>query len=294
MEPAAATDAPPQEAAYWRALAPGCPIDDVGHLQSIGVLDPGPLDLAALRPRFLAEGYLHLPGFDWGQAAPALARIPRAVAAAGWPPVFSFVYDPFWQLFVRLADLVPGLLGAPAARLPAFWTWLVDPASEQSGWAPHRDRGPKALRPDGTPTALTTWIALTDPSPLNGCMYLVPADRDPGYGRDEDGGFRFDLGSIVALPGKAGDLFLWNQSVLHWGGRARRRAGEPRISVAMEFQAADVAAMDQPLMAPDSVPLFDARLKLIAKQVLQYEHMHPPGAACAAFCRAVLGLAPAS
>ena len=29
--------------------------------------------------------------------------------------------------------------------------------------------------------SLTTWIPLTDVSPLNGCMYLLPAHMDPKY-----------------------------------------------------------------------------------------------------------------
>ena len=44
--------------------------------------------------------------------------------------------------------------------------------------------------------------------------------------------------------------------------------------MAFEFQRDDVKPFNQPLLAPDVVPGFDDRLKLICKQILQYQHMY--------------------
>jgi hypothetical protein len=44
--------------------------------------------------------------------------------------------------------------------------------------------------------------------------------------------------------------------------------------MAFEFQRAEVAPMNAPLLPPLAFHDFGARLKLIAKQVLQYRHMY--------------------
>jgi uncharacterized protein YecA (UPF0149 family) len=53
------------------------------------------------------------------------------------------------------------------------------------------------------------------------------------------------------------------------------------VSIAFEFQRADVPAFNRPLLDPLVVLPFETRLKLIASQVDRYRHMHEvdPGAA---------------
>ena len=81
--------------------------------------------------------------------------------------------------------------------------------------------------------------------------------------------------SVRALPVEPGDYLIWNQAVLHWGSRSSRLAQGPRISMALEFQRGDVAPFNGPLLPPLTRPGFEARLKLVAKQILQYRHMYP-------------------
>ena len=40
---------------------------------------------------------------------------------------------------------------------------------------------------DGSPRYTTAWIPLTDATPNNSCLYVVPRHADPGYGSNEDG-----------------------------------------------------------------------------------------------------------
>src|SRR5262249_2352546 len=79
---------------------------------------------------------------------------------------------------------------------------------------------------------------------------------------------------IRALPATAGSVFAWNQALLHWGSRASRLGREPRVSVAFEFQRGDQPAIEQPLLDPLCAPTFEERIGLIAKLMLQYNHMH--------------------
>jgi ectoine hydroxylase-related dioxygenase (phytanoyl-CoA dioxygenase family) len=198
----------------------------------------------------------------------------RALSVNGLSPVFAFIYDEFWIPFFKLHNVYTGLLGGKYYVLPDFWVWNVDPQKGEAGWKPHRDKGRQSLFPDRTPKSLTTWIPVSTATPLNGCMYIVPAMFDPTYGREDEMQWKFDYSSIRALPGNPGEFFIWNQAVLHWGSKTSPRAPESRVSMAFEFQRADVAPFNQPLISPLSVLSFESRLKLIAKQILQYRHMY--------------------
>ena len=56
-----------------------------------------------------------------------------------------------------------------------------------------------------------------------------------------------------------------------------KREGAIDLVVALEFQRADAAPFNQPLLPPLSVLDFPSRLMLIGKQILQYRHMYPLG-----------------
>jgi hypothetical protein len=256
----------------WLARAPGLHIGDDAVRQAVRTFRPTNSQAADLDERLLHEGYFQL-NHDFGLDLAKMADTVRRFSAAGIPPVFCCVFDEFWAPVQAMDAMYGGLLG-PYGLLPDFWIWNVDPAKGEAGWKPHRDRGHISLRPDGRPLTLTTWIPLTEATPLNSCMYVLPAHADPTYGTDRDNEYRFDLPSIRALPAKPGDLFVWNQAVIHWGSRTSHRATESRISMAFEFQANDSKPFNTPILRPDQPVPFDLRLKLIAKQVLQYRHMY--------------------
>jgi hypothetical protein len=258
---------------YWRGFAPGLTLGDGANLK-----DLAPLDLPAERPAEIAalikrEGYVQQTHADWGVDTAAMAAAVRALSAEEISPVFAFLFDEFWAPFARLHALYESLLG-PYAMLPDFWVWNVDPAKDDAGWKPHRDRGHIALLPNRAPKSLTTWVPLTEATPLNGCIYIVPADRDPTYGTYNEAKMQFELPAIRALPAAPGDFFIWNQAVLHWGSRTSPRAPQSRVSMAFEFQRLDVAPFKSPLI-PACEPLpFPQRLRLVARQMLQYQHMY--------------------
>lgn len=232
--------------------------------------------IANVNSDMLREGYVQVGGLFDRDRALALAQNIVHLRARGLLPVFALVYDEFWWLAKRLNPLLSNVLGAGYAQLPDVWAWHLDPATEERGWAPHRDKAANDCLTDaGAPKSVTTWIALTDVTPLNGCMYIVPAHMDPGYAdgampRSED-----ILQGVRALPGSAGTVFMWNQRVLHWGGSSSRRAAMPRVSIAFEFQRGDVPPFNEPLLRnPHIYPDFKTRLSLIGKQICQYTHMY--------------------
>ncbi len=261
--------------AYWREFAPGLHVADMDFLNRFSPFGTEPATARELRRLVRKEGYFQLPPADWPLPLDTMARAVAALDRGGIPAPFAFVYDEFWAAAVLVHDIVEAILGPGFMRLPDFWAWHVDPARGDAGWTPHRDKGRRALRLDGSPKSLTVWLPLTQSTPLNGCIYVVPADRDPTYDTPEERDHRIDYPDIRALPAEPGAILGWNQAVLHWGSRTADRDAPPRISLAFEFQAGDVPPFNQPLMRPRDLPVFGARLKLIAKQILQYRHMYP-------------------
>ena len=256
---------------FWLGLNPGLHIEAPGSALPVDVADEAG---ARFRSLIRTEGYLQAEGLVLDRSFESLAAAVKVLVSKDLPPPFAFVYDEFWRPFHRLRNVLEQVFGHSYLMLPDFWVWHVSPAKAESGWSPHRDKGRKALFEDGTPKSLTVWLPLTAATPLNGCLYLVPADRDPTYGTERESEWTFKMPDVRALPAKAGDLLMWNQAVLHWGAHASERAAEPRISMAFEFQRDDVKPFNRPLLAPDAAPGFDDRLKLICKQILQYEHIY--------------------
>lgn len=274
---------------FWRALVPGLSLHD--RLSSV----VAPRDLAAGEPdrleaRMREDGYVQDRDALLLDVAPALGDAVRRLRGAGLPPVFLFAYDEPWVCFFRLHTVVAQFLGTGYQILPDFWVWHVDPAAGEAGWKPHRDKGRLSLGADKRPLSLTVWIPLGEATPLNGCMYVLPASRDPVYDSDrEDDVLRaLDVANIRALPAKAGDFLCWNQAVLHWGARSSRFADAARISMAFEFQRGDIPPYNQPLIRPGANLSLSSRLKLVAKQVLQYEHMYPLSAPLRAVAETLL------
>jgi len=260
---------------FWRNLGTGLHVQDKEFLAQQTAFEWDQATLDDVRNRVRDDGYFQLPPQQWGLPIDAMANVVRELDAQGLPLPFSFLYDEFWALYWRLDKLIGALLGPGYLRLPDFWTWLVDPQRGQSGWKPHRDRSWTSLFPDKSPKSITVWIPLTHATPLNSCIYAVPANRDPTYGTPEDKEWRHQAHDVRALPAEAGSVLMWTQALLHWGSSASPRETQPRISVAFEFQSGLVDPLNHPLTRPNEIPSHDLRLVLIGKQILQYSHMYP-------------------
>jgi hypothetical protein len=276
------------DAALWRLLSPQLHVQDAGWLQAqkpLGI--PAPL-LDELRALLREEGYFQLPPQGWDLPIGTMAQTIATLDRRGIPLPFAFLYDEFWVLYWRLHALIEGILGPGYLRLPDFWAWLVDPKRHDSGWKPHRDKGWQSLREDRSPKSITVWLPLTHATTLNGCMYLVPAHRDPTYATPQDREWRHEPADVRALPAEAGSVLCWTQALLHWGSRTSPRGEAPRISVAFEFQAGDVPPYNEPLTLPTVIPDLPMRLKLVSKQILQYRHMYPLAPEVEALARRLL------
>ncbi|BDB40720.1 MULTISPECIES: phytanoyl-CoA dioxygenase family protein [Mycobacterium] len=263
-----------QRPEFWGELCPGMSIEGGASPRPAAVGEGGGLFVDLKR-----EGYVQVPG-----ALPetTIAPIRYAVSTLfqrGIPLAFAFVYDELWLAFQSLSGFLTTVLGAGYRALPDFWVWHVNPSENSVGWGPHRDRVIPTLDSDNSPQTLTVWLPFTDATPLNGCMYVLPAHLDDRFEQrrwdGEDNTTVYNPQDVRALPATAGSMLAWNQAVLHWGGRGSQLGTAARISAAFEFQRADCPAFNNPLLDPARMPTFDERLGLIGKQVLQYRHMYP-------------------
>jgi hypothetical protein len=257
----------------WAALAPSLHVCDRSFIRRTGPLHLTDDALGYALHQMLSEGYFQLPPIDWGLPLPEMAGVVARLASMDAPAALAWHFDEFWLMFARLQPLLSALLGDRPIMLPEFWAWHIDPQKQEAGWRPHRDKGRESLLDDGRPKVVTLWVPLTDATPLNGCMYIVPADRDPTYGTAEESQHRFNLTDIRALPAPSGAVLGWDQAVLHWGSHAASRQLAPRISIACEFQRRDIEPYNAPLLDPLDPPDFVTRQVLIGRQMLRYQHM---------------------
>jgi hypothetical protein len=260
--------------AWWRAEIP-----ELSLTEEAGVFDkpngPEREVLAGARERMKTDGYFQSADARLGDWASRLAAGVERLHARGLPPPFVFLFDEAWAAFAQIDAQIAEILGPRYQVLPDFWSWRIDTDPKDHGWAPHRDRGYRSLGVGGAPLALTVWIPLTAATPTNSCMYVLPAGLDPVYGTPGDSQYDVKLADIRALPAAPGDYLVWNQAVLHWGSRSSRLGDGPRLSMALEFQRGDASPFNTPLLPARIRPGFEERMRLVAKQILQYRHMYP-------------------
>lgn len=268
---------------YWRRLIPDMTVGGQPAAEAVADTpseDAFPLEILK---QVQEDGWFQLdPVFP----AEGLTRLKKALdvlMGAGWLPVFSFMYDEFWTLTraapVRL--ILSTLLGPKYRQRPSFWTHYVQVRPGAHGWRPHTDasRSP-GLLPSGRPAMMSLWIPLSEATLDNGCMYVIPTSCHPTigarFGSLGDDVTRDELETLLqcarALPAQAGSVMGWHGQVVHWGSTANGRSTHPRISLALEFQNAELAAESPTLlMDPDApMPSFGQRLLLIAAQIRMY------------------------
>lgn len=232
---------------FWRGLCPALTIsgEPFAAPRTPHVIPSGIGDIC--RATLLEDGYFTSPPLIGEAECAALVDGVSRIVDAGFPSGFATLYDEFWHLFAGLETLLTPVLGAPYRFVPeGLWMFhipLGHPGGKYSAAAAHRDSlGPDPLLiAQGQPSLLNLWIALTDATPLNSCMYALPAGADTGYaagGDDVPPDMR--LQDIRALPAARGTVMGWTSHLLHWGSASSARGRTPRVSAALYVQRSDV------------------------------------------------------
>ncbi len=262
---------------YWRALCPGLAITDY----PFEPWDDSPLaagQRAAYREQLLEEGYFQTPPIlDETMRRQMLTAIEN-VREAGFPTTFALVYDVFFQAFSRLAPTLRAALGDGFRLIPNFWLYYIEPTDNGKGFEPHRDAEYLGtLDEHGMPSVITTWITITEATPLNSCMYLLPRNRDPQYNAAvhnlKTGWNELALEDLRAIPTPAGTLSCWDQYVFHYGSRSSKRAPQPRVSIAAYCQRGDIPPVDDRFIELPSRLDFQSRLAIACRGLRRYSYV---------------------
>jgi ectoine hydroxylase-related dioxygenase (phytanoyl-CoA dioxygenase family) len=226
---------------------------------------------------FGREGVIEAPPIAHDTLTARMRAGVQALARADWPPVFSWVYDEFWQVprAAPLVDLFTGILGAGYRQTRYIWTHLVPGRRGAAGWRPHVDYA-------GADFRLTVWIALSDVTADSGCICVIPRhlvpERVVGRWYELTTLEKPDVMDILhasrPLPVRAGGVLAWDAGLMHWGS-TRQSPGEARVSFVMEFAPATTdAAVTGPTLPADGpdLPTHAERLAMIARAIRLY---HP-------------------
>lgn len=259
---------------YWERLAPTASVcRRSAKVSSTAVQEH---DTTSAFEALKEEGWFRLEGFFPQQQVARMAECVRLLDHAGWLPTYCFVFDEFWDLMrgAAIQQLLAKLIGPDYMQKTAAWIHFVKTTESSHGWPPHVDGQPAEgpiLNADGSTRLLSIWIALSDATLDNGCIYLLPADRIPPSSYATRSATEL-LQSVQAVPLNAGAIAGWRQDLLHWGSFTSRRAAGPRISIAVEFQSATKNGNPtHSLIDGQYIPsTLQERLYFISQQVLMY------------------------
>lgn len=257
----------------------------------------------------LDRGFCGVEGIDWaahGVDFGSIAAGMEALKQAGWPPVFVFMFDEAWRVCEALFDVVAPLIQDEELVLEAsVYGWALDhpkltegvPGEKVGGnfGVPHRDNTYSASHTvDGRPSILGIWIPCVDVNADNGCMYVVPRERDPLFENEADRTHRaphlmpnFPYAHVRPLEANAGTVLMWHHNTIHWGSSCSPYATHPRKSIAMSFRLREE---EKPFSAKDEelygrrpytrqelaagIPM-DERLRLCTRALMMYSVWHP-------------------
>ena len=185
------------------------------------------------------------------------------------PATFILLYDQAWQLAATGTSILQNTTHSKNVFNFDVLAWYIDPSDGAAGFSPHRDRQPTneevaaSFHQDEQAKYVTLWMALSDATPENSCIYVIPKQHDPGYleGDDEEDTNMHDQEShqdydavgtrtcttqdpltrclkskesyqnIRALPRRAGESIAFTHRIIHWGSRGNSNCTEPRIAI---------------------------------------------------------------
>jgi Phytanoyl-CoA dioxygenase (PhyH) len=263
---------------YWQSLCPHLSLSDASPNDSLETESIDAEHREFLLKKFTREGYFQTEPLFSAATVRRMAEGLEVLRGADWPPVFSFVYDEFWGITrgAGLGGTLSTILGPEYQQMPHIWSHYVHP-SRGAGWRPHID----GYR---TTNRVTVWVALSDATLDNGCIYLIPKNMAPAeIARDfpklealSISDAKVLLQSSRALPVAAGSILCWGHNVIHWRA-ACNSSPEPRISISQEFigRGESTTDADTPLLDAHRLPTFAERLHVIARAVVAYQRFEP-------------------
>eukprot|EP00924_Labyrinthula_sp_SR-Ha-C_P001690 snap_masked-scaffold_18-processed-gene-6.43-mRNA-1 protein AED:0.04 eAED:0.04 QI:0/0/0/1/1/1/2/0/392 len=205
-----------------------------------------------------------------------------------YPPTFIFLFDEVWEIILSMSSSL-SKISAGNSFVGDVYAWFVDPKLKQRGWGPHRDRmgsDHTSFSQQKIPKLSTTWLALTEATPLNSCLYVVPAELDPFYYEQDlpnvDPLERIFKGKvdnyqrIKCLPCEPGSMWHFSHKIIHWGSSAicsniaqDEIDEEIKPRIALSWVIGD-PSFEKPAFEFKGMPSLEQRLGLVCGQLINY------------------------
>lgn len=221
----------------------------------------------------------------------------------GYSPLFLLLFNECWELSRIVSEFMIMATNGQNAPLGDFYIFAVRTARQTAAAAlnpnaflhqytpgpPHRDR-PSAGATSFTnkcPQYASSWLALSDASTANSCLYCVPLANDEGYYLEGDArdGRAIRVQDVLAKPLRQGAFLAFSHRLLHWGGAlvpALEGEGEeegeeeaPRIALTNAYGAEQFEEpyYNHATHPNDGTTPIGLRLGLACGQQIQYEHL---------------------
>jgi len=214
----------------------------------------------------------------------------QLLQSLGFPATFVLLFDAAWDLAAQSRQI----LQASTLESNSFNFDLLAWCIESEGFSPHRDRQPDdvlgSFSNTGDAKFVTHWVALSEASPANSCLYMIPKPFDPGYetgDTDEQDPLQRALPNkeafqqIQCFPRLPGQSILFTHRIAHWGS-ARDPDTHLPLRIAISFVCSD-PSFEKPYIDPSyfnvaiegeslriQYPPFAMRLLLLCAQLLIY------------------------
>jgi hypothetical protein len=229
---------------YWTSV---CPWLSLSTHRPRGTSVDESMDVTETLDEYHRCGYGVCEGaFEVGDLA-SLARAIFVVQSAGWPVVFSFIYDQFWTVLdaPKLRAFLTSVLGRNYQTTARFLVNYVPAIPGGSGFPPHID--------GGRDHTVTCWVPLTLASPDNGGIYVIERTAESmTVVTDFKSLELFNKQQMIlllahsrAVPMSPGGFLAWPQDTIHWGGQFRR--GKERLALSWEFMGTQHQNVDDKL-----------------------------------------------
>jgi len=311
----------------WRNICPELsiqPMSNHNEMDKVVIKDKPLLDFEEISSDLLTDGYSLLDDFGAFISPKLIEKLTRGIVQLkekGWPASMILLFDETWMLAQHAAKIIQSCTHPENILNFDLLAWHIDPSAGESGFSPHRDRQPENVMSSfhqsdhstvsrnnlGHAKYVTLWLALTDATPENSCLYVIPAINDPGYlegdDNDEDQDqlpdevnapresfgkpaiisnqgplqralrFKESYQNIRAIPRNAGQAVLFTHRIMHWGSKGNpRKKGSPRIAISF---VASHESFEKPYVKPEylsksKLPPFEIRLLLVCSQLLIY------------------------
>jgi hypothetical protein len=191
-------------------------------------------------------------------------------------------FDEAWTLASAISPTVSSISSGRLMHSGDYFSFAKC-SSRLGGFnGPHRDKPNSGVESfstlDGSADYVTVWIALSEATPENSCLYFLPRDTpDEGYLKKGDSMTSLDLknfDAICAQPCSAGSAVVFTHRVIHWGSRPQE-CQETRV--AMSFAMASPLFEKGPFFSEKYLPFppLPLRVALRAGQAVAYAFQNP-------------------